>query len=54
MLKEIDRYVGARSDFAFESTLSGRMHLAKFQRLKGVGYLIEIVYLRLASCELAC
>lgn len=54
VLQEIDRYVEARSDFAFESTLSGRSHLTKFQHLKEAEYLIEIVYLRLVSSELAC
>jgi predicted ABC-type ATPase len=54
VLKEIDRYVEAGLSFAFESTLSGRSHLAKFPRLKQRQYLIEIVYLRLASSDLAC
>jgi predicted ABC-type ATPase len=54
VLEEIDRYVDAGSSFAFESTLSGRSHLAKFSRLKERQYLIEIVYLRLVSSDLAC
>jgi predicted ABC-type ATPase len=53
LLAELDRLARERADFAFESTLSGLVHLARLRRWKAVGYRIEIVYLRLSSPELA-
>lgn len=53
LLKELDRLAKARSDFAFESTLSGLGHLGRLKRWKAAGYRIEIVYLRLPSPQLA-
>jgi predicted ABC-type ATPase len=52
-LAEIDRLARARVSFSFETTLSGRAHLARLARLKSAGYRIEIVFLRLASPTLA-
>jgi predicted ABC-type ATPase len=52
-LAELDRLAKARSDFAFESTLSGQTYLPRLKRWKADGYRIEIVFLRLASIELA-
>jgi predicted ABC-type ATPase len=52
-LKELDRLARTRSDFAFESTLSGLTYLGQLNRWKAAGYLIEIVYLRLRSPRLA-
>jgi predicted ABC-type ATPase len=52
-LKELDRLAKARLDFAFESTLSGLTYLGRLKRWKATGYQIEIVYLRLASPQLA-
>ena len=40
-------------DFAFESALSGRSDAGRLQDWKRAGYRIEIVFLRLASPELA-
>ena len=34
-LKEIERYVHARTDFAFETTLAGRAYLRLIRRLQG-------------------
>jgi predicted ABC-type ATPase len=53
LLRELDRLASDRSDFAFESTLSGRSYLGRLLRWKRAGYRIEIVYLRLASPRLA-
>ena len=53
VLRELDRLVKARLDFAFESTLSGLVYLSRLKRWKAAGYRIEIVYLRLSSPQLA-
>jgi predicted ABC-type ATPase len=53
VLTEIDRLVKARASFAFESTLSGVGYVARFRRMKRLGYRIEIVYLKLRSPRLA-
>ena len=52
-LAELDRLSRARLDFAYESTLSGLANLARLRRWKSAGYRIEIIYLRLASVQLA-
>ncbi len=52
-LGELDRLARARQDFAFESTLSGLTYLHRLERWKAAGYRIEIVFLRLASVQLA-
>ena len=53
VLSELDRLAKARSNFAFESTLSGLVYLNRLKRWKAAGYRIEIVYLRLSSPRLA-
>lgn len=52
-LKELDRLAKARVDFAFETTLSGLVYLARLRRWKAAGYRIEIIFLRLSSPRLA-
>ena len=52
-LGELDRLAKSRTDFAFETTLSGKSYRSRFIDLKSAGYRIEIVYLRLASPQLA-
>jgi predicted ABC-type ATPase len=52
-LAELDRLAKGRLDFAFESTLSGLTYLGRIQQWKNAGYRIEMVYLRLASPQLA-
>ena len=49
-LRELDRLVRSRADFAFESTLSGLSYLNRLKRWKRAGYRIEIVYLRRELC----
>jgi len=45
LLRELDRLVAARADFAFESTLSGLRYAERIRSWKTQGYLIEIAYL---------
>ena len=52
-LRELDRLAGTMTDFAFETTLSGKGYRSRFIQLRNVGYRIEIVYLRLATPILA-
>jgi predicted ABC-type ATPase len=52
-LMELDRLAKARLDFAFESTLGGLTYLGRLKRWKTAGYRIEIIYLRLATPQLA-
>jgi predicted ABC-type ATPase len=52
-LRELDRLARARKKFAFESTLSGLTYLGRLKRWKDAGYRIEIVYLRIASPQIA-
>jgi predicted ABC-type ATPase len=52
-LGELDRLASLMTDFAFETTLSGMGHRSRLSNLKKAGYRIEIVYLRLASPQLA-
>lgn len=52
-LAELDRVSSARTDFAFESTLSGLTYLARLRHWKTVGYTIEIIYLILDNVQLS-
>ena len=52
-LRELDRLAKSRKKFAFESTLSGVTYLGRLKRWKAAGYRIEIVYLRIASPQIA-
>ena len=53
VLAELSRLSKERKHFAFESTLSGRTYLRLLSRWKENGYRIEIVYLSLASVNIA-
>jgi predicted ABC-type ATPase len=53
VLREIDRLAWDRTDFAFETTLSGLTYVRRMESWKRAGYRIEIVYLRLDSVQLA-
>ena len=44
-LREIDRYIQAREDFAFETTLSGRSYLRLIRQLLTDGWRVELYYL---------
>lgn len=52
-LRELDRLAAARTDFAFESTLSGLAHAVKLKKWKLKGYEIQIIYLSIKSPGLA-
>jgi predicted ABC-type ATPase len=51
-LRELDRAVNARRDFAFETTLAGLSYLRLLQRLRADGWRIELSYLALPSAQL--
>lgn len=53
MLQELDRLSAVGESFALESTLSGQTYVERLQRLKKLGYRIEIIFLRLDTPELA-
>jgi predicted ABC-type ATPase len=53
VLEEIDRLTRLSADFAWESTLSGLTYAKRIQAMKQLGYHVEIIYLRLASPQLA-
>ncbi|MGH8426053.1 MAG: zeta toxin family protein [Pseudomonas fluorescens] len=53
VLKEVDRLVEQRADFAFESTLSGVGYVSRLRQMKQSGYHIEIIYLKIVSLRLA-
>lgn len=53
LLKEINRLVRTRADFAFESTLSGLAYANRIKKWKSAGYRIEICFIRLSSTALA-
>ena len=53
VLMELTRLARDRKDFAFESTLSGRTYLRLLTGWKAAGYQITIVFLSLASPQLA-
>lgn len=53
MLGEINRLAELRADFAWESTLSGLTYANRIRAMKQSGYHVEIIYLKLASPQLA-
>lgn len=52
-MTEIERLAAASENFAFETTLSGRVHLARLRRWKEAGYRLEMIFLRLSSPAVA-
>ncbi len=50
---ELERLAASREDFAFETTLSGRSHLARLRRWREAGYRLEMIFLRLSSPAVA-
>ena len=53
LLAELKRLARARTDFAFESTLSGLAYANRIKEWKAAGYRIEICFVRLSSPALA-
>jgi predicted ABC-type ATPase len=52
-LAELNRLATLRTDFAFETTLSGLGYLKHLRRWKTAGYSIQIIFLQLSSPRLA-
>ncbi len=50
-LAEINQSITKRADFAFETTLSGRMYLKLIDRLRGDNWRVELIFLALPSVE---
>jgi predicted ABC-type ATPase len=53
MLEEINFHVNRDEDFGFETTLSGRSHLALIRRLKKRGYKVHFFFLILPNIDFA-
>lgn len=51
MLEELSNHFGARTSFAFETTLSGRGHLRLIEKWQAAGYRVMIIFLQLASAD---
>jgi len=51
MLAEIDNHARQRRSFAFETTLSGRSYAKRIRQWRAVGYMVELIYLPLASSD---
>jgi predicted ABC-type ATPase len=50
-LGEIEQNITAATDFAFETTLSGRSYLKLIGRLQATGWRVELIYLALPNLE---
>lgn len=53
VLQEVRRLAGARENFAFESTLSGRAYAPFLRDLKSSGYRVCLIYFWIYPVELA-
>lgn len=53
VLERIAEFTGARTDFAFETTLSGRTYAPLLRRIKRAGFRLHLFYLWIPSPELA-
>lgn len=53
LLERIRLLAGKRSDFGFETTLSGVTYLALFRKLKAQGYRIHLFFLWIPTAEMA-
>jgi predicted ABC-type ATPase len=51
MLGELRRHFASRENFAFETTLSGRVYLRHIAEWQAAGYRVEIIFLRLNSAD---
>ncbi len=52
-LRRMDAHVASGTDFAVETTLSGRAYAARIRRWQARGYRVAIIYLRLRSPDRA-
>ena len=53
MLRQIDEHARRGRSFAFETTLSGRLHARRIPRWREQGYRVKLFYLRLPTPEAA-
>ena len=53
LLEELQRLTAAGESFAVESTLSGRTYIELIKEWKGKGYMVEMVFLKLATPDLS-
>jgi predicted ABC-type ATPase len=53
VLKRIAEFTAARTDFAFETTLSGRRYAPLLRRVKSAGFRLHMFYLWIPGPELA-
>ena len=53
LLEQIEAYVSKKSDFAFETTLSGMTYLSRFRDLKREGYAIHVFFLWIPDVKLS-
>jgi predicted ABC-type ATPase len=52
-LRQIDDHIAAGRDFAFETTLAGRVYLRLIRQLRAAGWRVELFYLALPSVEMS-
>jgi predicted ABC-type ATPase len=53
VLEQIHQFAGAGVDFAFETTLAGKLYINLFRTLKAKGYKIHVFFLWLPDADLA-
>jgi len=53
VLEQIHKFANRRVDFAFETTLSGKLHINLFKSLKAKGYKIHLFFLWIPNTKLA-
>jgi predicted ABC-type ATPase len=53
VLEQINDFVKKEADFAFETTLSGKMYANLFKKFKLQGYKLHLLFLWIPNCELA-
>ena len=53
MLEEIHAHVRRGESFAFETTLSGKIYARRIPEWRRMGYRVSLIFMRLASVELA-
>jgi len=53
VLEQIHQFAGKRVDFAFETTLSGKLYIKLFKSLKKKGYKIHVFFLWIPDADLA-
>lgn len=51
MLQELARHFAARTNFAFETTLSGRGYLRLIKEWQKAGYRVKLIFLQLANAD---